>query len=63
MKKYQVVFSIEGVEKHDIMEVIEIVASDEVAAQTGAYKTFIHPKYKGKGGRYLVIHVEELENA
>ena len=60
MKKYQVVFSIEGVEKHDIMETVEIEAANEISAQTGAYKVFIHPKYKGKGGRYLVIHVEEL---
>ncbi len=60
MKKYQVVFSIEGVEKHDIMETVEIEAANEISAQNGAYKTFIHPKYKGRGGRYFVIHCEEL---
>ena len=53
MSVYLVVFAIEsGKEKH--IEIVEIEASSEEAAQTGAFKTKILPKYSGKGYRYYV---------
>lgn len=60
LNKYRVTFLIElGKEKH--IESVEIKASDEVAAQTGAFKTKINKKYSGKGYRFYVYSTERLD--
>lgn len=58
MSKYKVTFLIKG--EKTTAETVKITATDPIAAQNGAFKSQILPKYKNGGYQFLVIKCIKL---